>query len=448
MSTSTASELRIPGLGESITEATIAKWVKASGDSVGPDDVVAELETDKATVEIAAGGSGVLRIVKEKGQTVVVGDLIANIEPAGAASGAPVAQPSGKPQQQSTSPATAAAAPKAGEPVPATPGAGEPGQDSAATGPLSPAVERLIKENQLNAGAIAGSGPKNRLTKGDVLAFIEQHGSPGQQGATMPQAQPPQPRPDTAPPVPANGAPRTPAGPTADGEETRVEMSKLRETIARRLVEAQHTAAILTTFNEIDMAPVMALREKYKERFEKQHKIGLGFLSFFAKAAVAAMQAVPAVNGQIQGRTMVYKKNLHLGVAVSTEKGLVVPVVRYANRLSMAQIEAEIKRLAGRAREGKITVDELGGGTFTITNGGVFGSLLSTPILNPPQSAILGLHKIEKRTVVVDDQIVIRPMMYVALSYDHRIIDGQQAVTFLVRIKEALEDPARMLLDI
>lgn len=443
MSTSTASELRVPGLGESITEATIAKWVKASGDSVGPDDVVVELETDKATVEISAGGNGVLRIVKEKGQTVVVGDLIANIEPGGAA-GATAKQPP-------ASAAGAEGAPKAAEPGAGAQGGAVPGaaaKGSSAAGPLSPAVERLITENQLNPGAIAGSGPQNRLTKGDVLAFIEQHGSPGRQGATMQQAQRTETPPAAAPAAPNNGAAREPVGPTADGEETRVEMSKLRETIARRLVEAQHTAAILTTFNEIDMSPVMALREKYKERFEKQHKVGLGFLSFFARASAAAMQAVPAVNAQLQGRTIVYKKNMHLGVAVSTEKGLVVPVVRFANRLSMAQIEAEIKRLATRAREGKITVDELGGGTFTITNGGVFGSLLSTPILNPPQSAILGLHKIEKRAVVVDDQIVVRPMMYVALSYDHRIIDGAQAVTFLVRIKEALEDPARMLLDI
>ncbi len=409
---SAVKELLVPGLGESVTEARIANWVKTDGDAVTADDVVAELETDKATVELPAGSAGVLRIVKDRGQTVNVGDLIAHIE----AGGAP-----GRP-------------PAAASPVPAASKAAE-------SRPPAPSVQRMIAEHNVDPAQIRATGPGNRITKADVVAHLES-ATP----APAVKSEPPRasaaktvesPKPAAATVVAAEGL-----------DETRVEMSKLRETVARRIVEAQHTAAILTTFNEVDMSAVMGLREKYKERFEKMHSVGLGFLSFFARAACAAAKAVPVVNAQIQQRTIVYKKHMHLGIAVATEKGLVVPVVRNADKLSMAQIEAEIKRLAVRAREGKISLEELGGGTFTITNGGVFGSLLSTPILNPPQSAILGLHKIEKRAVVVDDQIVIRPMMYLALSYDHRLIDGQQAVTFLVHMKESLEDPARLLLEV
>ena len=416
----TLVDLFVPGLGESVTEARIANWVKADGDPVVADDVVAELETDKATVELPAGTQGVLRILKTAGQTVNVGDVVARVEQ-GAAGAA-------KPAAKSATAAPATAAPKAA------------GGDKPASKTLSPAVERMVKENNIDPAAVSPSGPGNRITKGDVVQFLETRGNAAAPAVTAAPAA-------AARPVPVKPA----AAPIAkdDGpEETRVEMSKLRETIARRLVEAQHSAAILTTINEIDMSAVMALREKYKEKFEKTHSVGLGFLSFFARAVCAAAKAVPIVNAQLQNRIVIYKNNVHLGVAVATEKGLVVPVVRYADKLSMARIEAEIKRLAQRAREGKITLDELGGGTFTITNGGVFGSLLSTPILNPPQSAILGLHKIEKRAVVVNDQIVIRPMMYVALSYDHRLIDGQQAVSFLVHIKESLEDPTRLLLEI
>ncbi len=413
----TLVDLFVPGLGESVTEARIASWVKADGDAVLADDVVAELETDKATVELPAGTQGVLRIVKTAGQTVNVGDVVARVE-----QGA-------KPAAKNPTAAPATATPKAA------------GGDRSPNKTLSPAVERMVKENNIDPAVVSPTGPGNRITKGDVVQFLETRSSA------------PAPAVTAAPVAAARPTPVKPplAAPTiqADGpEETRVEMSKLRETIARRLVEAQHNAAILTTFNEIDMSAVMALREKYKEKFEKTHSVGLGFLSFFARAVCAAAKAVPIVNAQLQNRIVIYKNNVHLGVAVATEKGLVVPVVRYANKLSMAQIEAEIKRLAQRAREGKITLDELGGGTFTITNGGVFGSLLSTPILNPPQSAILGLHKIEKRAVVVNDQIVIRPMMYAALSYDHRIIDGQQAVSFLVHVKESMEDPTRLLLEI
>jgi len=421
----TLVDLFVPGLGESVTEARIANWVKADGDPVASDDVVAELETDKATVELPAGSQGVLRIVKTAGQTVNVGDVVARIEQGAAGAAKPAAKPAAK--------SATASAPTAGTKA--------AGSDKSAAKPLSPAVERIVKENNVDPTAISPTGPGNRITKGDVVQFLETRNS-----APTPVAAPtPVPAARPAPTKPAAAAPIA----KGDGpEETRVEMSKLRETIGRRLVEAQHSAAILTTFNEMDMSAVMALREKYKEKFEKTHSVGLGFLSFFGRAVCAAAKAVPIVNAQIQDRIVIYKNNVHLGVAVATEKGLVVPVVRYANKLSMAQIEAEIKRLAQRAREGKITLEELGGGTFTITNGGVFGSLLSTPILNPPQSAILGLHKIEKRAVVVNDQIVIRPMMYVALSYDHRLIDGQQAVSFLVHIKESLEDPTRLLLEI
>ncbi len=416
----TQVDLFVPGLGESVTEARIANWVKTDGDSVVADDVVAELETDKATVELPAGSAGVLRIVKDRGQTVNVGDLIARIEP-GTAGGK----------------AAAAAV-----------------QKTAPTRNLAPSVQRLVTEKNLDPAKIPPTGPGNRITKSDVVAHLDAKDSAAisqsdaaaaETSRTARQAQPG--RSAATPEAAKSAAPVIAA--VADGpEETRVEMSKLRETVARRLVEAQHTAAILTTFNEVDMSAVMSLRDKYKEKFEKTHSVGLGFLSFFAKAACAAAKAVPVVNAQLQQRAIVYKKHMHMGVAVATEKGLIVPVVRYADKLSMAQIEAEIKRLATRAREGKISLEELGGGTFTITNGGVFGSLLSTPILNPPQSAILGLHKIEKRAVVVNDQIVIRPMMYLALSYDHRLIDGQQAVTFLVHMKESLEDPSRLLLEV
>ncbi len=422
--TLTLVDLSVPSLGESVTEARIANWIKADGQAVGPDDVVAELETDKAAVELPAGASGVLHIVKAKGQTVNVGDVIARIE---RGAGSPATPPAAKGAVPSA-PTPGASAPTPAKTAPSPTIAREKPASQTAR-PLAPAVERLVAENKLDPSHITPTGPGGRLTKGDVIDFMQERT------------------------VPSPVAPRAAVLPAAaagadSSEETRVEISKLRETIARRLVEAQHSAAILSTFNEIDMSAVMALREKYKEKFEKTYQVGLGFLSFFARALCAAVKTIPIINAQMHDRAIVYKNHVHLGVAVATEKGLIVPVVRYADKLSMAQIEAEIKRLATRAREGKITLEELGGGTITITNGGVFGSLFSTPILNPPQSAILALHKIEKRAVVVNDQIVIRPMMYVALSYDHRLIDGQQAVTFLGNIKDALEDPARLLLEV
>ena len=441
-------DLQVPTLGESVSEATIAKWNKADGDFVGADDIVAELETDKATVELNASKAGTLKIVSPKGTTVAVGAVIARIDPAGKAS-APATGAKGT--------VTSGVA----EAKPAT-GAGTFDLKTASLDDLSPAVRALVTENKLQNAQIPATGPNGRLTKEDVLAFLEkQSAKPQSQNSDANAAAVSQkqlapggflstPGTTAVPNRPAKT--ETPSTrPLADGEE-REEMSKLRQTIARRLVDAQHTTASLTTFNEVDMSAVMALRDKYKESFEKTHGIGLGFMSFFAKAVIYALRAVPQVNWSLDGITLIKRKAVNLGIAVSTERGLMVPVIRNAQDLSMAQIESEIKRLALKARDGKITVDDMTGGTFTITNGGVFGSLLSTPILNAPQSGILGMHKIEKRAVVVQeggkDTIVIRPMMYLALTYDHRLVDGRQSVTFLVKIKEALEDPARLLLEV
>jgi 2-oxoglutarate dehydrogenase E2 component (dihydrolipoamide succinyltransferase) len=405
-----AFAVRVPPLGESVTEGVIARWAKAEGETVAPDDVLLELETDKASVEITAERGGVLHIVKPQGATVTVGEVVAEIAD-GAAAASP---PEPGPPAAEPEPATPA-------PPPPAPSAPPPGPALRAVGPLSPAVRRLVTEHGLDPAAIPASGKGGRLTKEDVLAHLERQGA-------------------------ARAAP-APAPPAAEGDRV-VPMSRIRRRIAERLVEAQRTAAILTTFNEIDMAAVVALRARMRERFERVHGVGLGFMSFFARACVLALRDVPIVNAEIRGEDIVYHRAVHLGIAVGTERGLVVPVVRHAERLSFAEIEREIARLAALAREGKLAPDDLAGGTFTISNGGVYGSLLSTPILNPPQSGILGMHKIEKRPVVVDDQIVVRPMMYVALSYDHRLIDGEQAVTFLVRVKERIEEPERLLLEV
>ncbi len=432
-----AFDVRIPPLGESVTEGVILRWLKHDGDRVRPDDLLLELETDKATMELPAERGGVLRILQPEGQKVAVGDVIARLEDSGAADDAKPAAPA--------RPLERAPAPTAAEPN--LEAASE--QDTLAAapprgvGPLSPAVRRLIEEHGLEAGAIPASGKGGRLTKDDVLAYLERTGraAPTEAPAAAEAA-----RPDGADRSPA-ARPRPAPTAAADGEE-RVPMTAIRKRIAERLVQAQRTAAILTTFNEIDMSAVQALRSRYKDRFRERYGVGLGFMSFFARAVIAALAEVRTLNAEIRGDDVVYKPFVHLGVAVATERGLVVPVVHDAHRLSFAEIEGEIERLATRAREGKLTLEELSGGTFTLTNGGIFGSLLSTPILNPPQSGILGMHKIEKRPVVVDDQIVVRPMMYVAVSYDHRLVDGEQAVTFLVRVKERLEDPARLLLDV
>ncbi|GIV03737.1 MAG: dihydrolipoyllysine-residue succinyltransferase component of 2-oxoglutarate dehydrogenase complex [Candidatus Binatia bacterium] len=439
-------EVRIPSLGESITQGVIVRWIKQEGEYVQADEPILELETDKASVEIPATSSGLLHIVQPEGATVEVGAVVATIEPQAAQ------QPAGPSATAAASPKSAAAEPpRASVTEPRAPSAvGQQPAPPAASPLLSPAVRRLVEEHGLDVSQIPGTGKGGRLTKADVLAYLER-----QQAAPQPEPPPSPPPPPTPSPGPAPSAAETTAAVRAptpmqreEGEEERVPMSHLRKRIAERLVQAQHTAAILTTFNEIDMSQVMALRAQYRERFQKRYGVSLGFMSFFAKACVAALQEIPVVNAFIEGDQIVYHKHVHLGIAVATERGLVVPVIHYADQRSFAEIESEIERLATLARQGKLGIQDISGGTFTITNGGVFGSLLSTPILNPPQSGILGMHKIEKRPVVVDDQIVIRPMMYVALSYDHRLVDGEQAVTFLVRVKERIEDPARLLLGV
>jgi 2-oxoglutarate dehydrogenase E2 component (dihydrolipoamide succinyltransferase) len=405
-----ATEIKVPALGESVTEATVAKWLKKLGDSIAVDDPLVELETDKVTLEVNATAAGTLaEIAVPEGANVAVGGLLGVIGDAGAKPAAPAAN---------AEPA---------RPVPAQRTAPAVGTDPAAAllDRSGPAVRRLVEENKLAPGAIPASGKDGRLTKGDVLAQIDR-------GA--------------APPSPAPAAiPKAARRP--DEREQRVRMTRLRKRIAERLKEAQNTAAMLTTFNEVDMSEVMALRERYRDTFEKKHGVRLGFMSFFVKACIVALKELPAANGEIDGDDIVYKNYYDIGVAVGTAQGLVVPVLRDADTRGFADIEKAIGDLGRRARDGKLSLDELSGGTFTITNGGVYGSLMSTPILNPPQSAILGMHKIDKRPVVIGDKIEIRPMMYLALSYDHRIVDGREAVTFLVRVKECIEDPQRILLD-
>lgn len=430
-------EVKIPRLAESISEAVLVEWLKQDGTAVAADEAIATLETDKAAVEIAAPEPGTLRHARAVGDKVLVGEVIARIE-AGASAPTPAAA---KPAAGAAAPAPPAAPALAPSATPAAPA--PPANDDAV---LGPAVRRLVEEHRLDPSRIPASGRGGRLLKEDVLRHLEESASaPATSAAPAPAAAPA----TSAAPAPAPAPTPAAATPEADGADERVvPMSRIRQRIAERLVQAQHTAAILTTFNEIDMSAVMDLRARMKERFEKRHGVRLGFLSFFTRAASLALAEVPELNAEVRGGDVVYRRRVHMGMAVSTDRGLVVPVVRDADRLGFAAIEREIERLAARARDHTLGLDELSGGTFTITNGGVFGSLLSTPILNPPQTGILGLHKIEKRPIAVDDQVVIRPMMYVALSYDHRLVDGQGAVTFLVRVKERLEDPERMLLDV
>ena len=412
--------ITVPALGESVSEATVAKWMKNVGDAVKKDEALVELETDKVTVEVFASVAGTLgEIVAPAGTTVAVGTLIGNIS-AGGAAAAPAAK---------AAVAAAAPAPSVAKAAPAAAPAAN-GDDR-----LAPAVRKLIEESGLNPADIAASGKDGRLTKADVQEHLDKK-----------KATP------TAAPAPvavaAPAAPAAPHVPRALGErEERVPMSRLRKRIAERLKQAQNTAAMLTTFNEVDMTAVMALRDKYKEGFEKRHKVKLGFMSFFVKAAIQALKEIPAVNAEIDGGDIIYKNHYDIGVAVGTEQGLVVPVVRDVDALSFAGIESTIAELGKKARDGKLSIEDLTGGTFTISNGGTYGSLMSTPIINPPQSAILGMHKIQQRPMVIDGKIEIRPMMYLALSYDHRIIDGREAVTFLVRLKESLEDPQRLLIE-
>ncbi|MFC7396164.1 2-oxoglutarate dehydrogenase complex dihydrolipoyllysine-residue succinyltransferase [Chelatococcus sp. GCM10030263] len=423
-----ATEIRVPTLGESVTEATIGRWFKKQGEAVQADEPLVELETDKVTLEVNAPAAGVLaEITAKEGDTVGVGALLGSV-----GDGAAGAKPAERPVEKSAEKPAAQAAPApapAPKPAPAPQAAAE--EPKARKGANGPAVERIAAETGLDADNVAGSGKDGRATKGDMLAAL----ATGASGAVAPQA---------APAVQA----RAPSAQDDASREERVRMTKLRQTIARRLKEAQANAAMLTTFNDVDMSAVMAMRSQYKDVFEKKHGVKLGFMGFFVKACVQALKELPAVNAEIDGTDIIYKNYYHIGVAVGTEKGLVVPVVRDADQLSIADIEKKIAEFGRRARDGQLTIEEMQGGTFTISNGGVYGSLLSTPILNAPQSAILGMHRIEERPVVKNGQIVARPMMYLAVSYDHRIVDGKEAVTFLVRIKENLEDPARLVLDL
>jgi len=440
-----ATDIRVPALGESVTEATIGQWFKKVGDVVAADEPVVELETDKVTIEVPAPAAGILEAISANaGDTVNVGSLIGAI---GQGASAPAAAPAPKVAEPAPAPAPVAAAP-----APAVIGA---------TPPPPPAAQKLMTENNLAADDLNGSGKRGQILKGDVLAAMSRPAPvpqapsavSGSAAITRPAvAEAPKvatAAPVAPPAVPAEtAAPRPPVAAADESREERVKMTRLRQTIARRLKDAQNSAAMLTTFNEVDMQPVMNLRTQYKELFEKKHGVKLGFMGFFTLAVVHALKEIPNVNAEIDGDELIYKNYAHVGVAVGTDRGLVVPVVRDADKLSIAGVEKEINRLAKLARDGQLGMADMQGGTFTITNGGVYGSLMSTPILNAPQSGILGMHKIQDRPVVVNGQIVIRPMMYLALSYDHRIVDGKEAVTFLVRVKESLEAPERLVLDL
>jgi len=438
-----ATDILVPTLGESVSEATIGRWFKKPGDTVAADEPIVELETDKVTLEVNAPAAGQLgEILVKDGETVEPGALLGSIVEAGAGGGA--AKKAAPKEAAETKSETRSEAPKAAAPAKAE----APAQESSAgygnhgdaaapaaqqrpVGDNGPAVAKLARESGVDPSSVNGSGKDGRVTKGDMLGAIAKGPTPS---APAKEARPTLPR---APSVPDDAA-----------REERVRMTKLRQTIARRLKDAQDTAAMLTTFNDVDMSAVMAMRSQYKDIFEKKHGTKLGFMGFFTKAVIGALKDVPAVNAEIDGQDLVYKNYYHIGIAVGTDKGLVVPVVRDADDLSIAGIEKKIAGFGKKAREGKLSIEDMQGGTFTITNGGIYGSLMSTPILNAPQSGILGMHRIEERPVVRAGKIEARPMMYLALSYDHRIVDGKEAVTFLVRVKEALEDPARLVLDL
>jgi 2-oxoglutarate dehydrogenase E2 component (dihydrolipoamide succinyltransferase) len=413
-----ATEIRVPTLGESVTEATIGRWFKHAGDAVAADEPLVELETDKVTIEVPAPTAGVLaEILVKDGDTVAPGALLGQIN-------------------EGAAPAKSAAPPKADAPKPSAPPPPPPTAVPAAPRPsdmpLAPSVRRLASESGIDVATVTPTGKDGRLTKGDMLNVIER-------AAAAPTA--------VAQPS-ATVMARAPSAPDDAAREERVRMTKLRQTIARRLKDAQNTAAMLTTFNEVDMSQVMGLRKEYRDLFEKKHGTRLGFMGFFVRACVQALKELPAVNAEIDGTDIIYKNYYHIGVAVGTDRGLVVPVVRDADTLSLAAIEKKIADFGHRAREGTLKIEDLQGGTFTITNGGIYGSLMSTPILNAPQSGILGMHKIQDRPVAVGADVKVRPMMYLAVSYDHRIVDGREAVTFLVRVKESLEDPTRLILDL
>ncbi|MBV9842641.1 MAG: 2-oxoglutarate dehydrogenase complex dihydrolipoyllysine-residue succinyltransferase [Sphingomonadaceae bacterium] len=440
------TEVKVPTLGESITEATLGQWLKAPGDAVKADEPIASLETDKVAVEVNAPADGVIgALAVREGDTVQVGAVIATIEASGSAGGAAVPQ---APEKVAEQPRIAATA---GEQSPAGGIADDAANDQDSSSlTLSPSVRRLVLEHGLDPSQIRGTGKDGRLTKDDVLTASKTASK-----ASVPAATPPSPTPVPAAAADVAAAAASPASapaprPASSGErrEERVRMTRLRQTVAKRLKEAQNTAAMLTTFNDVDMSAVIAARSKYKDLFEKKHDVRLGFMGFFVKAACMALRDVPAVNGSIEDDEIVYRDYADISVAVSAPNGLVVPVIRDAQALSVADIEKTIGDFGRRAKDGTLKLEEMKGGTFTISNGGVFGSLMSTPIINPPQSAVLGLHRIEDRPVVVNGEVVVRPMMYLALSYDHRLIDGREAVTFLVAIKNAIEDPTRLLIDL
>jgi 2-oxoglutarate dehydrogenase E2 component (dihydrolipoamide succinyltransferase) len=473
-----STNVPIPPLGESVSQAVLLRWLKNDGDPVSERDSLAELETDKANVDLPAPTGGVLRQLKAAGDTVQVGETVARIDPAGAgaaSSPAPAKSPPGRDapgpslQPASRSGATLPAAQPQSAPIKDTgrsadiPSGGGHAASGAAPAVLSPgtrredlppAARRIVEENKLDPAAIRGTGPGGRITREDARKAADDRDDT-----------------DGEPPAPPRGGPATAAAPRAAAPSTgavppsassqapapgsfdasgvkRVPMSKIRKRIAERLVSAQQTAAILTTFNEVDLHNLQDIRARYKEKFEKLHGVSLGLMSFFCRAVVLGLKEFPRLNAYVEGDDVVYHNFVHLGIAVSTDRGLAVPVMRHVEQMSFAKVESEIKRLAAATREGKLGLEELSGGTFTITNGGVFGSLLSTPILNPPQSGILGMHTIQKRPVVVDDKVEVRPMMYLALSYDHRLVDGRESVSFLVRVKEYLEDPARLMLEV
>jgi 2-oxoglutarate dehydrogenase E2 component (dihydrolipoamide succinyltransferase) len=415
-------EIKIPSVGESVQEAVLAEWFKQDGDTVRKDEPLFVIETDKVTLEVVAEADGVLTILVQAGETVAIGTVVGSLEPV-AAGAAPVEKPKAEAAPEPETASTTAPAPAAASaPAPAAPA---PSADGI---PLAPSVRRLIAEKRLDASKIQGTGPGGRLSKGDVLLYLENA------------------------PAGIPDAPSSPAAPTdltsVAAMEERKPMTPIRKRIAERLLASKQSTAMLTTFNEIDMARAMEIRSLYKEAFQKRHSVSLGFMSFFVKACVEALKEVPEINAFIDGHDIVYHNYQHVGVAVGTERGLVVPVIRHAERLSFAGVEQAIVDYVAKIKENRLELADLEGGTFTVSNGGVYGSLLSTPILNMPQSGILGMHKIEKRPVVIDDQIVIRPMMYVALSYDHRIVDGKGAVTFLKRVKEFVENPERMALEV
>jgi len=439
-----AIEIKVPALGESVTEATVGQWFKQPGDPVAVDEPLVELETDKVTIEVPAPSAGVLAAIKvPQGTTVAVGTVLGAIANAAAQPGPAnegAALPAAAPQANA---AGASSAPQGAAAQPRGPAAEPAGTDAGAM-PPAPAARKIMAEKGLAAADVAGSGRRGQILKEDAIA------APPRSASAPAAAAPPESVGSYLPasvPVAAQQL-RAPSGPNDAAREERVRMTRLRQTIARRLKEAQNTAAMLTTFNDVDMSAIMKVRSDYKELFEKRHQAKLGFMAFFVKASIQALKEIPAVNAEIDGQDIVYKNYYHIGVAVGTDRGLVVPVLREADRLSFAEIEQSIADFGRRARDGKLSIEEMQGGTFTISNGGVYGSLLSTPILNAPQSGILGMHRIEERAVVRNGQIVARPIMNLALSYDHRLVDGREAVTFLVRVKECLEDPQRFVLEL